>query len=59
MKKKKDLYVEDLMSKQDANNFMGNVENLHFAVRKNYPAEDIAFWMDAVAYYKKKFKKVL
>jgi len=34
-------------------------ENLYFTVRKNYPKDDIVFWLDSVVSFRKKIKKVL
>lgn len=34
-------------------------ENLFFTVRKNYPEDDIIFWLDSVCAFREKMKKVL
>ena len=58
-KKPKNIYIEDVLSKKDAKGFESIIDELHYMVRKNYPAEEIIEWLESANAYKEKIKKVL
>jgi hypothetical protein len=57
--KKKEKCIEDVLSKKDAKGFESIIDELHYMVRKNYPAEEIIEWLESANAYKEKIKKVL
>jgi hypothetical protein len=58
-KKEKEKYIEDVLSKKDADNFTKSVDELNFAVEENYPLEDIMGYLESMNYFRQKIKKVL
>ena len=45
--KKKEKCIEDVLSKKDVKGFESIIDELHYMVRKNYPAEEIIEWLES------------
>jgi hypothetical protein len=58
-KKPKDIYIEDVLSKKEAEDFERAASEVSWLIEENYPVEDIVSALYILESSSKKLKKVL